>query len=113
MHYIIAHRVNGKLVLAINSKSKDFIGSENFDEVLDYLSTSASKHPNYSPAILKFKSLFHIDNSLESKMIHNAHHFTGTLYYVELKKTFKPDVVKYVEVTSGRYGKLGYAMDQK
>ncbi len=113
MHYLIAHRIKGRLVLAVNRKKKDFIGSQDFNEVLDYIQASPLKHPQYSPAILSFNNLYEIDNCVASKTIKTSDHFSGLIHYVEIKYNYAPKIVKYIEVESGRYGKLGYVLDQK
>ena len=113
MHYLIAHRIKGRLVLAVNKIKKDFIGSQDFKEVLDYIQAYPLKHPKFCPVILKFNCLYEIDNSIENKTIHTVDHFSGVIHYVDLKYTYSPQVVKYIEVDSSRYGKLGYVIDQQ
>lgn len=83
------------------------MGSTELNEVLEYVNTS-SKHPDYSPIIVKFKGLYHIDNSIKDKTIRKASYLTGDIYYIELKDSFEPNIVEHVEVNSPRWGKIGY-----
>ncbi len=99
MHYIIAHRINGRLALAINSKDGQLLGSENLESVTELIDTACVYNSKYSPAILRFKNLYEIDKQIETKVIKSIFHFTGLVHYVDLKKSYVPDIVKYFEMS--------------